>query len=350
MGGPGRENEPYGRFFIPDAGWDAVGWHAGGHAAGRPAAGRRAAGRRALDGDAALVALGLEQHAVFDLDQLRDLGFSARCVQRRTDKSRLHRIYQAVYSLVPAELLSRDGRFMAAVLASGPGSAISHGSAGVHLDLRPSARAIINITVSSRSPRRHRGIVIHRSITLADQDIALVRNVPCTTVARTLFDLADVVHRRALERAFDRAEQLEQFDLRKINDQIARNAHRAAAPKVRALLAEHYVGSTATDSDFEDRLIPLIYAAGLPLPQTQAYIVLEDGEPALRRDFVWPDQRVNVETDGERFHRTRQAFERDRRNDQRLASAGWRIIRITWNQLEREPDRIIATIARLLGL
>jgi very-short-patch-repair endonuclease len=78
--------------------------------------------------------------------------------------------------------------------------------------------------------------------------------------------------------------------------------------------------------------------------------VLPDGEPAIRADFVWREQRVVVETDGHRTHRTRQAFEGNRRNDQRLSRAGWRPIRITHRQLSREPARIVQTAAALLGL
>jgi very-short-patch-repair endonuclease len=85
------------------------------------------------------------------------------------------------------------------------------------------------------------------------------------------------------------------------------------------------------------------------MPEVNRWIVLPDGEPAIRADFCWPDKRVIVETDGFTTHRTRQAFERDRRRDQRLAAAGWRVIRITWRQLQREPRRVIATIAAMLN-
>jgi hypothetical protein len=140
-----------------------------------------------------------------------------------------------------------------------------------------------------------------------------------------------------------------EFNLLAIEDQIDRNATRPTAPKVRALLDEHYVGSSVTDSEFEEVLFPLLRAAGIPLPRTRYYVMLKDGEPAIRRDFAWPDQLLNVETDGKRFHRTAQAFERDRYNDQRMVAAGWRVIRITWRQLERDPQRVVALIAGMLA-
>jgi predicted transcriptional regulator of viral defense system len=163
--------------------------------------------------EAEIVALGLAQHAVFDLDQLRGIGLSDSAVRKRVAAARLHRIYQCVYSLIPLDLLPRDGRFMAAVLACGPGAALSHRSAGTHLELVNSARARIDVTIPCRSGRAHTGIEIHRSTTLTEADVTSMKGIPCTTVARTLFDMSDVLRRRPLERAFDQAEVMGVFNL-----------------------------------------------------------------------------------------------------------------------------------------
>src|SRR5204863_177204 len=153
------------------------------------------------------------------------------------------------------------------------------------------------------------------------------------------------LHSRQHERAFDQAEVMSVLDMRAVKDQLDRNRTRRAARRTRALINEHYIGETITLSEFEEAMIPLIRNASLPMPNINQWIVLDDGEPAIRADFCWPDQRVVVETDGWQTHRTRQAFERDRRRDQRLAAAGWHVLRITWKQLQREPRRVIATIA-----
>ncbi len=78
-----------------------------------------------------------------------------------------------------------------------------------------------------------------------------------------------------------------------------------------------------------------------------AWIVLDDG--ALRPDFLWRGQRLVVETDGHAFHAGRQAFEDDRRRDQRLTVAGYRVLRVTERQLEREPQRLAALLRTLLA-
>jgi hypothetical protein len=297
-----------------------------------------------------MAALGSAQHAVFDLDQLRDLGLTAGGVHKRAAAGRLHRVYHRVYSLVPLRLLSREGHWMAAVLACGPGAVLSHRSAGALLGLRPTQRERIDVTVPNRSCREHSGIELHRSTTLTRADTTREKNIPCTTVARTQLDLADVIQRRGVERAFDQAEALEVFDLRALEDQLTRNPHRRGAPVVRSVLTEHYVGSTPTWSKFEERFLAFVRAAGLPRPEVNFWIVLHDGGPAIRADFAWPTQRVIVETDGRGTHGTRQAFERDRRNDLRLTVAQWRPVRVTWRRLGYEPELVEATARSLLGL
>src|SRR5205085_12535471 len=137
-----------------------------------------------------------KQHGVLSLAQLVDLGLASSTVRERAAENRLHRSHRGVYSLVPRSLLSRQGHWMAAVLACGPGAVLSHRTAAALHELRPTQRANIDVTVPSRSRRRHPGIDIHRSTTLTAADITIVNGIPCTTVARTMFDLAEVVNRR----------------------------------------------------------------------------------------------------------------------------------------------------------
>jgi hypothetical protein len=285
-----------------------------------------------------------------EIGQLRDLGLTASAVHKRAAAGRLHRVHRAVYSLVPVHLLPREGLWMAAVLACGPGAVLSHRSAAALLGLRRSGGVRIDVTVPARSSRKRPGIALHRSTTLRPADTKREKNIPCTTVARTQLDLAEVIPRRGVERAFDQAEVLEAFDLRALEEQLERNPYRRGPNVVRSVLAEHYVGSTPTWNKFEERMLAFTRATGLPPPEVNYWIVLDDGGPPIRADFAWPAQRVNIETDGRETHDTRQAFERDRRNDLRLTAAHWRPIRVTWQRLDDEPALVEASARALLGL
>jgi Protein of unknown function (DUF559)/Transcriptional regulator, AbiEi antitoxin len=291
----------------------------------------------------------VKQHGAVGLDQLRALGLGAAAVRARAAAGRLHRIHQGVYAIVPRELLSREGLYMAAVLAGGPGAVLSHRSAAALLGLRSAGTSKIEITVPGRSGRSHAGIRVHRSTTLTPPDATRINNIPCTTVARTLFDLAEVLPRRPVERAFDQAEILELFDLKALKDQLERNPCRHGAPVIRAILEEHYIGSTATLNDLEEAFLAISRRAGLPDPEVNAWVLFDDGEGPILADFVWREQRIVVETDGRRTHGTRQAFETDRRRDQRLTAAGWRSLRTTWRQVTRRPQELAPVLRQVVG-
>ena len=73
-------------------------------------------------------------------------------------------------------------------------------------------------------------------------------------------------------------------------------------------------------------------------------------ESAVTRwTFVWPTRKLVVEFDGWEFHRSRAAFEKDRRRDADLQLAGYVVLRITWRRLAEEPEVVIAQIATALA-
>jgi predicted transcriptional regulator of viral defense system len=298
--------------------------------------------------DAAVAELAAHQHGVFNLAQLLALGLSSNAVRKRSARGRLHRVHAGVYSIAPTRLLTREGWWMAAVLAGGPGAVLSHRKAAALHGLLTCNRTNIEVTVPGHVVRVRRGIDVHRSNTLTDVDRTVVNNVPCTTVARTLFDLAEVAPRRRLERAFDQAEVEGLLDMRAIEDQLRRNPTRAGAHQVGALLEEHYVGSTATESEIEEAFLALCRRAGLPRPQVQHWLILPDGGPPIRADFYWPEQRVVVETDGEKYHGTRQATTRDARKDQRLIVHGFKPLRTGARQILYRAPELEATLRALL--
>jgi very-short-patch-repair endonuclease len=132
-----------------------------------------------------------------------------------------------------------------------------------------------------------------------------------------------------------------------VNDQLARHPGRPGSARLRELIATPL--QPPTENDLEERFLLLWRATGLPEPRRQMPIDPGDGGSILRPDFVWPEQRVIVETDGRSAHGTRRAFDADRRRDQRLMVAGWTVIRVTWIQLRDAPGEVVAAVSRLLA-
>ena len=296
----------------------------------------------------AIAALAAKQHGVLALHELTALEITPAGVRKRVAAGRLFRCYPGVYSLVPPALLTRKGYWLAAVRACGRGAVLSHVTAAALEGLRPTDARHIHVTIPGRSNRNHPGIRVHRSMTLTEADVTVVDNIPCTTVARTLFDVAELISRRALERVFDQSEILEVFDLHEIQDQLARNPTRRGARIVRAVLEEHYIGSTLTESELEEAFLALCRRINIPQPQLQQWITLSDGGPPVRADFMWRQERVVVEVDGIKFHGTTQAGPRDAWKDQRLTVDGWRPVRTNAKQIFYRPEELEATLVALV--
>jgi hypothetical protein len=142
---------------------------------------------------------------------------------------------------------------------------------------------------------------------------------------------------------------LEVFDLNAHNDQLARNPHHPGAPALRAILATHTAGTTVTWSDLKELCLEVTRAAGVKPPELNAWVDPGDGEPPVRADFVWRAQRVTVEADGFGSHKTRWAFENDRRRDQRLFRVGRLLVRVTDRQLRGERERFTELLVDLLS-
>ena len=89
---------------------------------------------------------------------------------------------------------------------------------------------------------------------------------------------------------------------------------------------------------FEERFLRFCDERGIPRPRVNEMIA------GLEVDFSWPRLRLAVELDGWAFHRTRAAFERDRRRDTVLAAAGVRVLRFTHHQLTTTPGEVAGAL------
>jgi very-short-patch-repair endonuclease len=167
------------------------------------------------------------------------------------------------------------------------------------------------VSITRGDRRNRKDLLVHRG--LEPEDVTYIAGIPVTTTLRTLEDLSwpDRLVREALARNLVRPEQLP-FE-------------------------------SPTDNDFEERFRELVRRAGLPQPRAQYRI------GRYRLDFAWPELRVVVETDGWATHGRRQGFEDDRARDAALVAAGWRVLRVTYRRLRREPTLVAAQLSAVLA-
>lgn len=285
------------------------------------------------------------QHDQLTLAQLLESGLSEGAIRGRVRTGRLFRSRRGVYSLGRPPTSPEQHR-MTAVLACGEGAGLSHAAAGANLAIRASAASLIDVTSPTGRGRRQEGLRVHRA-KLEPWELKIVNGIPTTTCARTLLDLAEVLGEEALAKAVDRAEIEDLLDLGEIERVMRANPGRRGLLPLGACLSSLDPDSKLTRNDFELRLYALCAEAGLPKPKPNEWLHLEDRW--VQPDFLWPTERIVVETDGWETHRTRQAFEADRAKDQLLTRAGYRVIRVTWRQLRDEPGLVIATIRAALA-
>lgn len=285
--------------------------------------------------------LASRQHGVVARRQLLALGFTRDAIKRRLAQGRLHRLHPGVY-VVGRPQVSDHGRWNAAVLACGTGALLSHRSAASLWGLLHTEGAAVEVT----APGRHRHLTqpkihLYQPRSLTDADRAIRNGIPVTSVARTLLDLAAVVSSQRLRHAFEQAERLGVFHLPEVAAVVDCGRGRTGVAKLRALLVE------ATEppdlrSELERRFLDFCREAGVPPPATNCIVA---GHTV---DALWLRRRLVVELDGFAYHRSRTAFERDRRRDLDLQLDGYRVVRVTARQLERDTRELASALRALL--
>jgi Protein of unknown function (DUF559)/Transcriptional regulator, AbiEi antitoxin len=286
------------------------------------------------------------QHALLTIPQLQLHGLSKAAVAKRAKDGRLYRIHRGVYAVGRPDLTQR-GHWMAAVLACGPRAVLSHRSAAALHGIRQDNRSKTDVSVPRSSARSRATIDVHASLTLEAADTTTIDAIPCTTIARTLIDLGDVVGRNAVERAVNQAELLRLFDGKAVAEALARAGPRKGVGILRAVLAA-YEQPALTEKGVEEHFLALCRKASLPSPAVNAWITLDDGI-GYKADFLWRRQNLIAETDGRDVHTTRMAFEHDRLRDRRLTLAGFTVVRFTWRQIADEPRSVAEALRTLLA-
>lgn len=273
--------------------------------------------------------------------QLYFAGTNRAGIESRLRRGILHRVHRGVY-LVGHQIMVAGAMELAAVLACGMNAVVSHQSAAVLWGVAQCRDEDVHVTSVGDGCRPRPGIRVHRVSALDAPDISRRHGIPITAPGRTLLDFAGSAGTGELERAVSEAYALKLVSERQIVAAIDRSPRRPGAARLRAEL-HRGGGPQWTRSEAEAKLLDLLRAARLPRPLTNRRVA------GFEADFLWPQHRLIVEVDGYQFHGHRSAFERDRRRDQAHVTAGYRVIRITWRQLQEEPFAVVATVARALG-
>lgn len=282
--------------------------------------------------DGRVAELAARQHGVVTRRQLEEAGLGSRAITIRVRKRQLLRVHQGVYAL-GAFPVSHRQRWMAAVLACGEGAVLSHHSAASLWELLRPIDGPTHVAIPTQQTRRsRRGIHLHRCPSLAElssppsslpirggrggQLVTRRHNIPVTTIQRTIDDIDGSIAPYLVRRARRQAELM----------------------GARLKDAE----GTRSRSDLEEDFLALCRRHSFPPPETN----LKIGRWEV--DFVWRDRCVAVEIDSFAYHRGSVAFQEDRARDLDLRQRGFTVLRFSERQLEQDPERVAADVARAL--
>jgi very-short-patch-repair endonuclease len=198
------------------------------------------------------------------------------------------------------------------------------------------------IEVSVPVARRRSGILAHRREKLAPEDSTTHEGIPVTSPIRTLIDEATRLRPMQLEREVNEADKLDRVDPETLREALEHYGGQPGVAPLRAILDLHTF--RLSDSDLELYFRPLARAAGLPEPETKAWV------NSFEVDFHWPELGIVVEADGLRYHRTPAQQTQALLRDQAHLASGLLPLRFSHAQIRFEPRHVRETLRRTASL
>jgi very-short-patch-repair endonuclease len=177
---------------------------------------------------------------------------------------------------------------------------------------------------------------------LEEAEVTTEARIPVTSIERTLMDIAAGLDTKQLEQAIVAADRTGRLRWQELDRLLARTPRRPGAPRLRRVAHRVSPNAVNAKSSPEVDFLVLCREAGLREPHVNVLV-----GPYLI-DFLWPSERVVVETDSYAFHRDRLSFEEDRKRTLALTADGYEVHRVTALMLESDPGPVIRLLRRAL--
>lgn len=223
--------------------------------------------------------------------------------------------------------------------------AFSHTTAARLYEI-PLPRTDERIHVSVRAPGRAPTIRGHAGHKLTAWETRMIHDLPVTTPEQTWLDLAQLLQRDALVIAGD-------FLIggpSPLSDRLALARAIAAAPGRRGIgRAREAIESIryGAESPGESRLRLLLADASLPVPLLNHELRDASGAFVARIDLAYPTARIALEYEGDIHRVDRRTWQNDIRRRERVEDLGWRMVRVTADDLHA-PAELIRRVRRLI--
>ena len=283
------------------------------------------------------------QHSVFHRSQAAECGVSHDDIRRLQRNGIVERAVRNVYRLSGSPRTWRQ-RQMIAVLAAGPGAAVSGRAALALLGVPGYREGPVEVMQLRRPSRRYKVAAEHSTTFLPESHVRIIDGIPVMCIERAVFDVSGRVSER-------RARQLVKLVVGRKLTTFAKLAALLAetgafgrpGTKMLRVVLSALTNEPLTESELEDLVLAVLRAAGIELPERQVEVGGTTA-PIGRIDFLYRLARIVIEADSKRWHGEWVATEADHRRDALLTAAGYHVIRTNWGQLVDEPELFVNAV------
>jgi hypothetical protein len=277
-----------------------------------------------------------------DLAMCHAAGLSTKAVRGRVESGRWQSPYRGVFVTFSGPLPLRTREF-AALLYAGPGSALSHDSAGFRWRVCSDPGVIHITTTYANHVKPQPGLVIHRSRTLSQADIHPSLEPRRTRIERTVLDLLaeKTTVDGALSLVADAVRQ-QQTTAARLGDALRPRPRTRWRSEILTALPDLNAGA---HSLLELRDAAIRRRHGLPMGNRQHQRLI-DGSEYL--DVLIPEWQMHVEYDGQLGHNRAIETWRDMRRDNRSERQQLRHLRYGWADMLGRPCAVAVEQAIIL--
>jgi hypothetical protein len=285
------------------------------------------------------------QHGVVARRQAEALGIPASTLSDQFVVYGWRRVHPGVFALPGAPATFRL-RVSAALLAAGSAAIACRRTAAHLLGCWPQPDIVELFVPLQQRARSLNGVRCARTGSLRPSDRSEIAGLRITTAPRTLIDLAAVLEPPALRAVLIDSRQRRLLTYERVLAALDGLGPLRGKGVVRRLLWE--LDAERCDSVLEAIVRALLRRAGIPDPNAGPFAV-RAGARTLHLDIAWPEQRVGIEVDGFAYHSSRAQFDRDGRRQNLMVLAGWRVLRVSWDRVEQDPEGFVREVRQLLA-
>jgi hypothetical protein len=298
----------------------------------------------------------VKRNTVKSARQWRASGISPPLLRSLVRSGELVRMRQGVYATKRAvdwagadPVRAHALKVLAATATTGANAVASfHSAALLHrLSLLTAPpKDTVTLTLARKWNRAKPADVVFHASELPKEHVTRLYNLPVTTVARTVADLARTLPFMDAVVVADSALNQEKTSKPELL-QVLENCN--GWPGVRQARRALEFADERAESPLESAARVVFAEAGLDRPELQ--VTIHGGEQeqfAAVVDFLWRAPKVIAEADGLVKYNDRQDLLKERERDHQLRASGYTVVHFTWKELFQTSEVVLARLRAAL--